>query len=82
MGLSVREKKFNLDFQMAVRGCHLGFPMGMMLAIFDQQAISILPTKFRVNRPFSSAVEVKNKFSRWRPWRLCWISDRNDFTYF
>ena len=29
----------------------------------------MLPTKFRVNWPFSSGEEVKNRFSRWLPWR-------------
>ena len=39
----------------------------------------MLPTKFRVNWPFSSEEEGKNRFSRWPP---SWISDRNDFSYF
>ena len=25
---------------------------------------------------------MKNRFSRWRPWRPSWISDRQDFSYF
>ena len=33
----------------------------------------MLPTKFRVNWPFSSGEEVKNRFSRWLPWRPSWI---------
>ena len=24
---------------------------------------------------------MKNRFSRWRPWRPSWISDQNDFIY-
>ena len=39
----------------------------------------MLPTKFRVNWPFSSEEEGKNRFSRWLP---SWISDWNDFSYF
>ena len=35
----------------------------------------MLPTKFRVNWPFSSGEEAKNRFSRWLPWRPSWISD-------
>ena len=38
-----------------------------------------LPTKFRVNWPFSSEEEKKNRFSRWPP---SWIFDRNDFNHF
>ena len=26
--------------------------------------------------------KAKNRFSRWRPWRPSWISDRHDFSYF
>ena len=39
----------------------------------------MLPTKFRVNWPFSSEEEGKNRFSRWPQ---SWISNRNDFSYF
>ena len=39
----------------------------------------MLPTKFRVKRPFGSGEEEKNRFSRWRP---PWISNRNDFCFF
>ena len=34
------------DFQ---DGGHLGFPIGMILAIFDLQVTPMLPTKYRVN---------------------------------
>ena len=42
----------------------------------------MLPSKFGVNWPFGSGEEAKNIFSRWRPWRPSWISDRHDFSYF
>ena len=42
----------------------------------------MLPSKFGVNWPFGSGEEVKNRFSRWQPWRPSWISDRNDFINF
>ena len=42
----------------------------------------MLPTKFRVNWPFSSGEEAKNRFLRWLPWRPSWISDWHDFSYF
>ena len=42
----------------------------------------MLPTKFRVNWPFGSGEEAKNRFSRWLPWRPSWFYDRYDFSYF
>ena len=50
-GLSVQEKKFNIDFQ---DGGHLRFPIRIILVTFDLQVTLILPTKFRVNWPFDS----------------------------
>ena len=58
--------------------CHLGFPIGMILAIFDLQVTSMRPSKFEVNWPLGSGEEAKNRFSRWRP---SWISDRHDFSF-
>ena len=51
VGLSVQEKKFNIDFQ---DNSHLVFATGMILAAFDLQVTLILPMKFRVNWPFGS----------------------------
>ena len=42
----------------------------------------MLPSKFGVNWPFGPGEEAKNRFSRWRPWRPSWISDRHDFSSF
>ena len=55
----------------------------MILAIFDLEVTPMLPTitKFGVSWPFGSGEEAKNRFSRWLPWRLSWISDWNDFSY-
>ena len=36
--------------------------IGTILAIFDLQVISMLPTKFRVNTPFGSGEESKKDF--------------------
>ena len=77
--LSVQEKKLKIDFQDGQHGGHLGFPIGMILAIFDSQVTPMLPTKFGVNWPFGSGEEAKNRFSRWRP---AWISNRNHFSFF
>ena len=81
-GFSVQEKKRKIDFQDGGHGGHLGFPIGSILAIFDLQVTLMVPSKFGVNWPFGSGEEAKNRFSRWRPWRPSWISDRNDFSYF
>ena len=72
------EKKRKIYFQDG----HLGFPICTLLATFDLEVTPMLPTKFGVNWPFGSGEEAKNRFSRWRPWRPSWISDRNDFSYF
>ena len=48
-GLSVQEKKGKIDFQDGGHGGHLGFPIGTILAIFDLQVTSMLPTNYRVN---------------------------------
>ena len=77
IGLSIQEKKQKIDFQDGCHGGHLGFLIGMILAIFDLQVTQMLPSKFGGNWPFGS--EAKNRFSRWRP---SWIFERHDFSYF
>ena len=76
IGLFGQKTKFKTDFQ--DRG-HLLFPIEMILAIFDLKITLILPTKFWVNRLFSSGREIQDKFSRRQP---SWISDQNNFSYF
>ena len=78
VGLSFEENKGKIDFQ---DGGHLRFPIRTILhvAVFDLQVRLMLPAKFRVSWPFGSGEEAKNRFSRWRPRRLSWISDRNFF---
>ena len=49
--LLVQEKKFKIDFQHGCLGNHLGFPIRMILAVFDLQVTPILPIKFQVNVP-------------------------------
>ena len=78
----VWEKKRKIHFQDSRHGRHLGFTIGMILAIFDLQDTPMLPSKFGVNWPFGSREEAKNRFSRWGSWRPSWISDRHDFSYF
>ena len=74
-----QEKRRKINFQ---DGGQLGFPISMILAIFDLQVTLTLPSKFGLNWPFGSGEAAKNRFSRWRPWQPSWISDRNDFSYF
>ena len=69
------------DFQDGGHVSHLGFPIGRILVIFYLKVTPMLPTKFQVSWPFGSG-EVKNRFSRWPPWRPSCISDWNDFSYF
>ena len=52
----------NIDFQDGGHGSHLGFPIRMILAIFDLQVTLMLPTKFQVNWPFSSGEEAETDF--------------------
>ena len=79
IALSVQEKKFKTDFQDGRHGHNLGFPIVTIWAIFHLQVTPMLLTKFRVNWPFSSEEEGKNRFSRWPP---SWISDWNNLSYF
>ena len=53
VGLSVQEKKSNIEFQDGGHGCDLGFLIRTFLAIFELEFISILPTEFRVKWSFS-----------------------------
>ena len=61
-----------IDFQDGGHVSHLGFPIGTILAIFELQVTPMLPTKFQVNW-YLGLEEVKNRFSRGRPWRPSWI---------
>ena len=79
LAFGFRRRSEKKDFQDGHHGGHNGFPISMLLVNFDLQVTLMHPTKFGVNRPFSSGVEEKNRFSRWRP---SWISDWNYFSYF
>ena len=60
--LWVQKEERKIDFQ---DGGHLGFPIGMILAIFDLHVTLMLPTKFQVDWSFGSGGEAKNRFSKW-----------------
>ena len=51
IGFSAQEKKRKIDFQDGGHGCHLGFPIGTILAIFVLQVTPMLPTKYQVSWP-------------------------------
>ena len=80
-GLSI-QKKEKINLQDGCHGGHLGFPIGTILAIFDLPVAPILPDKFRVNWPFGSGEEAKNRFSRRLPWLPSWVLGWKDFSYF
>ena len=82
IGLSVQEKKLNIDFQDGGHGGHLRFLIRTILATFDLQVTLMLPTKFRVKWLLGLGEEAKNRFSSWLPWRPSWFYDRHDFSYF
>ena len=63
------------DHLNTLNGGQLGFTIGTILAIFDLRVTPMLPTKFRINWPFGSEEEAKNRFSRWLPWRRQAILD-------
>ena len=58
---------------------HLGNPIRRILVIFNLLATPVFPNKFQDNWPFSSGDEAENRFSRQRPLRPSWSSDRNGF---
>ena len=60
MDFQFRRRSEKIDFQDGCHGGHLGFLIGTILAIFDLQVTLMLPTKFKVNKPFGSGEEVKN----------------------
>ena len=69
----MQEKKRKIDFQDDRHDCHLGFPIGMILAIFDLQVTRMLPPSFQVNWPFGSGKEAKKIFSSLVSEELCFV---------
>ena len=63
-----------MNFQDGQNCGQLGFLIGTVLAIVINKVTPMLSSRFRVNWPFGSGKEAKNRFS--------WISDWNDFSYF
>ena len=67
---------------MAAMAAILGFQSARFKLFLDLQVTLMLPSKFKVNWPFGSGDEAKNRFSNWRPWLPSWISDRNGLVIF
>ena len=82
LAFGFRKRSEKKIFQDGHHRSHLGLLISTILAIFDLQVTLMLPTKFGVNWPFGSGDAAKNRFSRWRPCRPSWISDRIHFSYF
>ena len=59
----VSGEEAKIDFQDGGHGSHLGFLIGMILAISDLQVTQMLPAKFQVHLLFGSE-EAKNRFLR------------------
>ena len=66
MGSSYISLCKKIGFQDGCHGGQLGFPIETILAIFHLQFTPMLPTKFRVNWPFTSGEEAKKRFSTGR----------------
>ena len=60
----------------------LDFRAERIYLLFDLQITLMLPTKFRVTRPFASRDELKNTFYRWLPLATILDFDQNNFSYF
>ena len=58
VGLLIQEKKRKLDFQDGRHDHHLGFQIGTIVAIVNQQVTPKRPTKFQLNWPFGSGEQV------------------------
>ena len=61
--------------------CHLGFLVGMILALFYLQVTQMLPTKFGISCLSVQEKRGKTIFLRRQPWWPSWISDQNDLSY-
>ena len=77
--LTIWEQIWCEEFQNGYNGGHLGYQNETILAILNLNVAPMPPTKFGLNPTSRSGADVVWRFSRWPPWQLCWISERNDF---
>ena len=78
--LMVLEEMSLEEFQYGRRGGRLGYQNGTILEILNLYVTVMPPIKFRLNRTYGLGEDVVWRSSRWPPWRLSWISERNDFS--
>ena len=78
VGLSVQRKRLKTDFRHGGHDKPSRTSNLKNFRHFDVRVTLILPTKFQVSWPFGA----NYRYSRWRPLRPSWISDRNGFSYF
>ena len=65
------------EFQNGCHGGHLGYRNGTILAILNLYNAPMPPIKFLLNLTwFGRRCRLKN--FKMAPWRLSWISERND----
>ena len=67
-------------FSRALRGSHLGYWNGTILAILNLCVTVMLPIKFWLNLTYCSGGDVNWRISRWPPWRPSWILQWNNFS--
>ena len=75
-------EKSKIGFQDGGYGGHVGFPIGMILAIFHLHVNLLLHYKFQLNLHCGLQEDVQNRLSIWRLWRPSWIVDRHNFSSF
>ena len=78
VGLSVQKKKGKTDFQ---DGHHLGFLIGMILAIFISTSHPDASYQFS-NQKALLFRKISEKKVSWPPWRPSWISNPNNLSYY
>ena len=59
---------------------HLGYRNGTILAVLNLHVPLMPPIKFQLNPTYRSGGDVVWRISRWLPWRLSWISKRNNLS--
>ena len=68
------------EFQDGRHGGHLGYLNGMILAVLNLHVSPMPPIKFKLNLTYNSEADVISRLSRWPPWWLSWILERNNFS--
>ena len=75
VGVGAGEMSFE-EFQ----DSHLGYRNGTILEILNLYVTLMSSIKFGLNPTYGLGGDVDWRISRWPPWRLSWISERNNFS--